>query len=258
MAHSGGAEEENYWPGYVDALTTMLMVLTFVMMVLGIVVFTLSQNVSKNLVQAMAKAAQVDTSELASSTPDEMQKAVLTAIAEKVGHGPQQAQDAAALRTTAPASGGEAKAEAADAAVAMRQPAPQPGAGSETHTGVQILQETAAAPAPDRREAELRASASDLQILFRNGSVQLDERNMGALDAYVGASRAARYVVRGVAGAQAGGATEARRRAYYRAMLVRARMVARGIPAERVTVQVRDAQPGLTPDAVDVLTHQGS
>ena len=47
MAGGGGGEEDSYWPGYVDALTTMTMVLTFIMMVLGVVVFMLSQNISR-------------------------------------------------------------------------------------------------------------------------------------------------------------------------------------------------------------------
>ena len=47
MAHAKDDANENHWPGYVDALTTMLMVLTFVMMILGIAVFAMSQNVSR-------------------------------------------------------------------------------------------------------------------------------------------------------------------------------------------------------------------
>ena len=61
MAGSSEGEEENYWPGFVDALTTMVMVLTFVMMVLGIVVFTLSQNVSKNYMAAIDTAVKAPT-----------------------------------------------------------------------------------------------------------------------------------------------------------------------------------------------------
>jgi hypothetical protein len=60
MAASSSSEEENYWPGYVDALTTMVMVLTFIMMVLGMAIFTLSQNVSRNYLESIAKAAGME------------------------------------------------------------------------------------------------------------------------------------------------------------------------------------------------------
>ena len=57
MAGSSSADEDNYWPGYVDALTTMVMVLTFIMMVLGITIFTMSQTVSRSHLEAIALAA---------------------------------------------------------------------------------------------------------------------------------------------------------------------------------------------------------
>ena len=58
MSHS--EEGENYWPGYVDALTSMVQVLAFVMMMLALAVFVLSQSVSKKAVEAIAKAVNAD------------------------------------------------------------------------------------------------------------------------------------------------------------------------------------------------------
>ena len=43
MSH-GSDEGDNYWPGYVDALTSMVQVLAFVMMMLALAVFSLSQS----------------------------------------------------------------------------------------------------------------------------------------------------------------------------------------------------------------------
>src|ERR1700761_8411386 len=58
MSHS--EEGENYWPGYVDALTSMVQVLAFVMMMLAMAVFVLSQSVSKKAVEAIAKAVNAE------------------------------------------------------------------------------------------------------------------------------------------------------------------------------------------------------
>ena len=49
--------ETNYWPGYVDALTTMTMVLTFVMMILAIGVYLLSESLSKSLLATLLLSA---------------------------------------------------------------------------------------------------------------------------------------------------------------------------------------------------------
>ena len=54
------SEEENHWPGYVDALTTMTMMLIFVMTILAVAIFGLSQNVSRSMVEKIAKVANID------------------------------------------------------------------------------------------------------------------------------------------------------------------------------------------------------
>ncbi len=60
MAGGGGdSEGGDYWPGYVDALTAMVKVLAFVMMLLAVTVFMLSQKISKQAIQVLAEAANV-------------------------------------------------------------------------------------------------------------------------------------------------------------------------------------------------------
>ncbi|MCP8940193.1 hypothetical protein NK718_16835 [Alsobacter sp. SYSU M60028] len=60
MAGGHGEQEENIWPGFVDALTTMVMVLTLIMMLLGIVIFILSQGLSRRYLVQIAAAAGVE------------------------------------------------------------------------------------------------------------------------------------------------------------------------------------------------------
>jgi len=62
MAAASDDEEMNYWPGFVDALSTMTMMLIFLMLILSLVIVSVSQNVSRAQVLAIAKAAKVDTS----------------------------------------------------------------------------------------------------------------------------------------------------------------------------------------------------
>jgi hypothetical protein len=60
MAAISDDEDANYWPGFVDALSTMTMMLIFLMMILSLVVVSISQSASKSQVMTIAKAAKVD------------------------------------------------------------------------------------------------------------------------------------------------------------------------------------------------------
>ncbi|MFM8606886.1 MAG: hypothetical protein ACKOBC_02845, partial [Hyphomicrobiales bacterium] len=60
MAHGSDDGETNYWPGFVDALSTMTMMLIFLMMILSLVLVSVSQNVTKTQVIAIARAARID------------------------------------------------------------------------------------------------------------------------------------------------------------------------------------------------------
>src|ERR1700755_1070680 len=75
MSHS--EEGENYWPGYVDALTSMVQVLAFVMMMLAIAVFVLSESVSKRAVEAIAKEVN------AADKPDQTIKPLTQSVVEQ-------------------------------------------------------------------------------------------------------------------------------------------------------------------------------
>lgn len=78
MSHGSG-DEENYWPGYVDALTSMVQVLAFVMMLLAMAVFVLSQNVSKSAVVAISKAIEMKPD--ANATVEQLLGDVLAEVA---------------------------------------------------------------------------------------------------------------------------------------------------------------------------------
>src|ERR1700748_3050027 len=103
MSH-GSEEGENYWPGYVDALTSMVQVLAFVMMMLAMAVFSLSQNASKKAVEVIAKAVNAEVK------PDSNVKQLTQSVMEQLDR----------LRGSAPAG---------DAAKPDRKPAPAVEAG---------------------------------------------------------------------------------------------------------------------------------
>ncbi len=48
-------EAENHWPGFVDALSTIVMVVTFLLIILGIVIFVISKNISTELAKSASE-----------------------------------------------------------------------------------------------------------------------------------------------------------------------------------------------------------
>jgi hypothetical protein len=310
---SSGEAEENYWPGYVDALTTMTMVLTFIMMVLGVVIFAMSQNISKTLIQAVATAAKVKVAN--EGTADEQAKKLVAAIqaqtqareapppepvAQPAPQPVAQAPAPQASQAGPPASGpppaldqqgGPVRAAEKDAPVApavaatqaapiFEQPTPEPkpvpappaapvqtpvtdGKGSMQSGREQGMP---AAPQAEKKRIEstavmpeqtklagatgLSRSGPIVTIQFKPHAVELDKDSLAEFKAIFAdpAIAAAQIMVdvRAYADKESIAVTEARRVAYYRAMLVRTALIGSGIDARRITVRVEDGAPADT------------
>lgn len=280
MAGGGSSEEENYWPGFVDALTTMVMVLTFIMMILGVVVFAMSQNISKQLVQQIAEAANVQAK--VGGTAEEVKEQIIAAIkasrAAKVDQDEAKAKTQEAMRVesqamTAPATNPSARtilpappqaAEERDAKKsAGGSPREDPKTGEKDDHKVapppSPIQQDPGKSEPDRRIESTKVndvatnssgvSISDagsiLTVAFQKRVVQLDEPAMDDLKKLVASSTAFRSAnrleVKGYADVSVLGVTEARRIAYYRTMLIRKQLVAVGFDPNKITVRIEDA-----------------
>ncbi len=60
-------EEENHWPGFVDALSTIVMVVTFLLIILAIAIFIMSLSIAE-------ESAQMEDAAATSSNLDQTQK----------------------------------------------------------------------------------------------------------------------------------------------------------------------------------------
>ena len=215
MAH-GDDEEGDYWPGYVDALTSMVQVLAFVMMLLAMAVFVLSQNVSKSAVEAIAKAANIDV------PPD----ANVTQITEKVmeeikkaqaGAGEKQQQAKGTSDTaspdapkTAPPPPSESSADPAPDSTAIKAPV------SQRIEGKPKPPEKPAEPAPNAQRAVLHFAKHSFKVEAYDSTVVADfiAKNNPA------ASKT-KLIVRAFASSVDVALSESRRIAYYRAMTLK-------------------------------------
>jgi hypothetical protein len=229
MSTGNSDQTENHWPGYVDALTTMLMVLTFVMMILGVAVFAMSQNVSRILIESIARAAQLDppfeevpVSELADRILDKLRR-----------HPPRP-----------PVRRGSEDAE--------ERGRHDPGAGEGgAPESARLTSEAAAARPGDAAPVRTTTAGAAIVLEFRSRATQLDEATSNGLQALLSGSAALREAGRidimAVVDTASGSITDARRIAYYRAMLVRTAAIRAGMPAERL--RLRLDEQGREPNA---------
>ncbi len=215
-------EEENYWPGYVDALSTMTMVLTFVMMILVVVVFMLIQNTSQAIIQEQVSQANIGggagSSELV-----------------------RRAATDADVATTATNEGTPFVATV-DELATQEQNVQSVSVEEETQT--QALE--AADVRDTGAQDAVTVSQEGLTVTFSERNSGLDEAAQAIIAEFATNSELAQsdltLEIMAFANTISGNATDTRRVAYYRAMFIRNQMMAAGIPASRIAVGVRDVR----------------
>jgi Na+-transporting methylmalonyl-CoA/oxaloacetate decarboxylase gamma subunit len=229
-------EDENHWPGYVDALTTMTMMLVFVMMVLAVAIYGLSENVSRVLVEKIAKSAGIQV-ETEGVTTEEIAQRVAVAL-ERRTEGRYEAQAKVApdrpakvvgTEVLAPPLEGEEKVIDAGKGVALAIP--------------RSLVLTDRTPSLITLKFQPRATAVD-DLAAAEMKEFVTTRGLG--------ENGASFEIRGLARLDTGAATDARRVAYYRAMAVRSRLIAMGVRPERISLQVIDRQSADDTDKVEI------
>lgn len=226
MSH-GSDESDNYWPGYVDALTSMVQVLAFVMMMLAMAVFVLSQSVSKKAVEAIAAAVNAEVK------PNSDMKQLTQAVMDKVD----------SLRKSASAD------------PTKLEPAPsdeQKIAGSRIASRAQ----------PRTAPIEPKSDAPRLAVEFDGGSYRLDEPRSRSISTFVDQNSAADkskpIVVNAYAYTGEGAISEARRLAYYRAMMARKQLIDAKVRPENIKINVNDIADPARAQTVEVIVAEPS
>jgi len=216
MSH-GSEEGDNYWPGYVDALTSMVQVLAFVMMMLAMAVFVLSQSVSKKAVEAIAKAVNADVKP--GADVKQLTQAVVAQI-DRLQKSASQSETEAAK--SQPISEGTARAD------------------DERPTTLRI---SGAQAQPSPVPVDVPADAPRLIVGFADRSFKIAADQAQAITDFVGGQGAAgqhMIVVNAYAYSGEGAVSEARRLAYYRGMMARKQLVDAKVKPENIRINVND------------------
>ena len=226
MSH-GSDEGDNYWPGYVDALTSMVQVLAFVMMMLAMAVFVLSQSVAKHAVEAIAKAVNADVKPNADVKT--LTQAVLDQLKRMTLEKPASAANQSTLSAEVPVNKPAAQADA------------ETDSGPEKIVGMRV---SSARSRSDQASVEVPPDAPRMTLGFDDRSFKIDQARVQSLAKFVDENkvveRSQTIVINAFAFSGDGALSEARRLAYYRAMMTRKQLVDAKVRAVSIRINVND------------------
>ncbi len=239
MSH-GSEQNEDYWPGYVDALTSMVQVLAFVMMMLAVTVFVMSQSISKGAVEQIAKVAKVAFSP--SSSVKELTEKIVERLNEAKAETPVQPETQAKVETQAKA---ETPVQTETQAKVETQAKPEARPEGNSPANVTVKQSAAVVlQAQAEKSTEIPPDAQHIVLHFPDRSARLDaagaEQVNGFADEIGLAAGKMRVVIHAFAASGSGAVTEGRRLAYTRAMVARQALTLRKVPPTSIAIRMID------------------
>ena len=311
MAAASDDEEMNYWPGFVDALSTMTMMLIFLMLILSLVVISISQNVSRSHVMAIAQAAKVDVSGTPASienlsaqiisalsrlsNPDEpgapvpekrpQEETVLVEPSAKIkaAERPNMAvepgdkvvvsgmADAAISngRSSITPSGPDvddsdkpASNPPESSQIAALEPNSGPAAfalDEQKTPDSRIVSTKPAELAPFGGDIDIKVSKSTLTLVYPARALRLDDTAKKKLADFIDINRDQLSVrpfrIRALANVSNGNVSDARRFAYYRAMVLRQLLIENKIAPKTIALNIADVDTEEAEDIVELIAN---
>lgn len=268
-------EEANHWPGFVDALSTIVMVITFLLILLGLTLFIMMQKIQSdaNVVvdtqvssEAAGGAQALNQEKTQSAMEQASSSASKTAQVSELKEQLQQAQqEIEELKSRTQQNAGAPKAPIGQSVAAVGAALRQ-DEQIETEDKLTIrtrkvddkvkISIASQEPVTSEGKIEVTSAAVALELDYDRDTTKLDEASTKQVGDYFVKQQAkagsSKFEIRSVASSSVGSVSEARRKAYFRALVVRNILLDRGIPAERIITKVALAQPGEEDDKVTV------
>lgn len=227
-----GGKEQNFWPGFVDALSNVVLVMIFVVVVFVVTLFYYSQKLAQakiaKIVQSQ-ESGQLSGSKGSSSDGKESETARLKSQNQN------QTQEIDTLRQ-----------QVATLKTRLAEKSTSAAPGSMASDAGAVSNNIEIRAVPQAREVapgvKVDGNAKAVVLNFENDSTELNDEAAKALDSNIGdwvrraKAQQGKIVVTGVVGSAE--FSEGRRRAYYRTIAVRNRLLDAGVPADRVQSRV--------------------
>lgn len=228
MAGASAEGEVNHWPAFVDVLTTVIMVVTFLLVIMSAAVMTLSQRVMQNfkeqlIAQEKHRSDQEksgDTATKAANSAGQQQNKIASPNAEE---GSSISELGSILKSETPINGSEK--------LTIRT--------RETQDQLKIQVKATEQPNSDKG-VEVKTADVLIQVGFEPMAVNYDADNTTKVVNFLkGKSRPGmKYEIWSFA-PQTASLTEAQRLAFYRAAMTRNILIRAGIPPTDINTQVR-------------------
>jgi len=220
-------EEENHWPGFVDALSTIVMVVTFLLIILGIVIFVISLQINDPtdreddrssgiqiavLEQELAEVTEVITQQ--TEVIEEQEKEILELTESAAQTIVVDAGDTAAVQAVTPI-------EEIEIVV--------------TRVDENVLISTL--------RSEIETAQAVMTVLFEENAVELDEpsneKALNFLEENDVFSSEQKVIAISYYDGNSLSVSQAKRIAYYRLLSVRNALLDSGVEGERISISVR-------------------
>ncbi len=236
MAGASAEGEVNHWPAFVDVLTTVIMVVTFLLVIMSAAVMVLSQR-------AIQKVRETVLAEVASAARGgHLPAAPDSGTPRAGGAGP------ARERLVSPADA-EAGSSIAELGAILKSANPVNGAERlsirtrETKDTLALKVKAVEQPASDKG-VEVKTADTLVRVSFEPGALNYDPDNAGKVVAFLKAHPGGdvHYEVWSFA-PQTGSISEAQRQAYFRAAVTRNLLVRAGIVPANISTQTRITDP---------------
>lgn len=309
MAGASDDEEMNYWPGFVDALSTMTMMLIFLMLILSLVIVSVSQNVSRAQVLAIAKAAKIDVSGTPASlenlsaqiisalarlsqdkeikvpvpekTPQEITVLVEPSAKLRVAEKENLAVDVGnkvasqGLEDSAISNGKSSQSRVSVGVDPTEVPSDNPPKSSQTApleplsgeqafaepqhqpTDTRILSEKKADLAPFGGAMDMKTDKAMITLIFQPRALKPDNVMMQKFSDFIRSNQSSldgnEFEIQSLANTNSGQVTEARRLAYYRAMVARQMLLDSNVSPKNIHLSVVDAPSDDQLDYVKII-----
>jgi hypothetical protein len=231
VAGASADGEVNHWPAFVDVLTTVIMVVTFLLVIMSAAVMQLSQRVIQNFKQQMVAQQAAEKHSTSETKPDPAKSKATGAVSvnspRDAEAGSSVAELGAVLRSETVVNGGDK--------LTIRT--------RETKDTL-ALQVKAVEQPNESKGVEVKTADTLLKIGFAPTAVSYDDENAGRVVAFLRGkiSPATKYEVWSFS-PQTRSVSEAQRLGFYRAAMTRNLLIKAGIAPAAIFTQVRVTDP---------------
>ena len=265
-------EAENHWPGFVDALSTIVMVVTFLLIILSIAIFVLSQSLAKSYIESQAEITDQGGGDAYNENPLRVSKESESNTEANTPSSKAKLESSNDAKNTEITDSNQSEKSKENKTSSSFKPKLSAELtndeiiDSETELSVisrntkdneEKIVVAKADESTKPKEVKVLKTATILTLKFDKSGVKIDDASSNRVKEFV-ASRSSlnsstKLTIWSFTGAEIGSVSEAKRIAYYRALSARNELLKNGFEQKNISVEIRFGQSADTADTVQIV-----